>query len=111
MTVYGKEVIDGCLAYQRPDGLFHDIIDDSNSFVETNLAQMLAFSIYTGIKAGWLDLTYKEKADSMRLAARAKTDEYGIVQGACGSPNFDRSGTSTEAQSFFLMMESAFHLL
>jgi rhamnogalacturonyl hydrolase YesR len=111
MTVYGKEVIDGCLAYQRPDGLFHDIIDDSTSFVETNLAQMLAFSIYTGIKAGWLDLTYKEKADSMRLAARAKTDEYGIVQGACGSPNFDRSGTSTEAQSFFLMMESAFHLL
>jgi unsaturated rhamnogalacturonyl hydrolase len=111
MTVYGKEVIDGCLAYQRPDGLFHDIIDDSTSFVETNLAQMLAFSIYTGIKAGWLDLTYKEKADAMRLAARAKTDEYGIVQGACGSPSFDKSGTSTEAQSFLLMMESAFHLL
>jgi unsaturated rhamnogalacturonyl hydrolase len=111
MTGYGKEVIDGCLAYQRPDGLFHDIVDDSTSFVETNLAQMLAFSIYTGIRAGWLDLTYKEKADTMRLAARTKTDDYGIVQGACGSPGFDRSGTSTEAQSFFLMMESAFHLL
>jgi unsaturated rhamnogalacturonyl hydrolase len=68
---------------------------------------MLAFSIYTGIKAGWLDGSYKEKADFMRLAARGKIDEYGIVQGACGSPNFDRVGTSTEAQSFFLMMESA----
>jgi len=108
---YGTEVINGCIAYMRPDGLFHDIIDDSNSFVETNLAQMLTFSIYTGIKAGWLESSYKEKADNMRLAARAKVDDYGIVQGACGSPSFDRSGTSTEAQSFFLMMESAFHLL
>lgn len=107
MAQYGKEVIDGCLAFMRPDGLFHDIVDDSTSFVETNLAQMLAFSIYTGVKAGWLGLPYKEKADAMRLAARAKVDDYGIVQGACGSPNFDRSGTSTEAQSFFIMMESA----
>jgi unsaturated rhamnogalacturonyl hydrolase len=111
MIAYGKELIDGCLAHMRPDGLFNDIIDDSNSFVETNLAQMLAFSIYTGIKAGWLGLSYKEKADAMRIAARAKVDDYGIVQGACGSPGFDKSGTSTEAQAFFLMMESAFHSL
>ncbi len=111
LVTWGKEIIHGCLAFMRSDGLFHDIIDDSSSFVETNLAQMLAFAIYSGIKSGWLDLTYKEKADTMRLAARGKIDEYGIVQGACGSPSFDRSGTSTEAQAFFLMMESAFHAL
>ncbi|MBN1791976.1 MAG: glycoside hydrolase family 88 protein [Bacteroidales bacterium] len=111
LVTWGKEVINGCLTYMRSDGLFHDIIDESSSFVETNLAQMLAFAIYSGIKAGWLDQTYKEKADTMRLAARGKIDEYGIVQGACGSPSFDRSGTSTEAQAFFLMMESAFYNL
>jgi rhamnogalacturonyl hydrolase YesR len=111
MIVFGKEVIDGCIAFMRPDGLFHDIIDDSSSFVETNLGQMLGFAIYTGLKAGWLDISYKEKADIMRQAARLKVDEYGIVQGACGSPSFDKVGTSTEAQSFFLMMESAFHSL
>jgi unsaturated rhamnogalacturonyl hydrolase len=111
MIAYGKEVIDGCLVYMRSDGLFHDIIDDNTSFVETNLGQMLAFAIYTGVKAGWLDSTYKEKADVMRTAARLKVDNDGIVQGACGSPFFDKSGTSTEAQSFFLMMESAFHSL
>jgi rhamnogalacturonyl hydrolase YesR len=111
MVSYGKEVIDGCITYMRNDGLFHDILDDPGSFVETNLGQMLAFAIYTGVKAGWLDSTYKEKADIMRTAARARVDEYGIVQGACGSPSFDKVGTSTEAQSFFLMMESAFHSL
>lgn len=111
MISYGKEVIDGCLVYMRPDGLFHDIIDDAGSFIETNLGQMLAFAIYTGVKSGWLDVSYTEKADAMRQAARSKVDEYGIVQGACGSPSFDKVGTSTEAQSFFLMMESAFHSL
>jgi unsaturated rhamnogalacturonyl hydrolase len=108
MISCGKEVIDGCLGYMRPEGLFHDIIDDPQSFIETNLGQMLAFAIYSGVKSGWLDVSYKEKADVMRQAARSKVDAYGIVQGACGSPSFDKVGTSTEAQSFFLMMESAY---
>jgi unsaturated rhamnogalacturonyl hydrolase len=111
MIRYGREVIDGCIALMRPDGLFHDIVDDSATFVETNLAQMLAYSIYTGIKAGWLDVSYKEKADRMRKAARGKIDANGIIQGAAGSPSFDKPGTSTEAQSFFLMMEQAYHSL
>jgi rhamnogalacturonyl hydrolase YesR len=111
MTGYGKEVIEGCIAFMRPDGLFHDIIDDSNSFIETNLGQMLAYSIYTGIKSGWLESSYRAKADLMRKAASAKVDSNGIVQGACGSPSFDKSGTSTEAQAFFILMESAFRLL
>lgn len=111
MVLYGKEVIDGCLTYMRSDGLYHDIIDDSSSFIETNLGQMLAFAIYTGVRTGWLDTTYIEKADIMRKAARSKIDENGIVQGAAGSPSFDKSGTSTEAQSFFIMMEFAYNSL
>jgi rhamnogalacturonyl hydrolase YesR len=111
MVLYGKEVIDGCISYMRPDGLFHDIIDDHSTFLETNLSQMLAFAIYTGLKSGWLDPDYKEKADRMRKAAREKIDDSGIVQGAAGSPSFDKSGTSTEAQAFFLLMESAHQLL
>ena len=43
----------------------------------------------------------------MRDAARAKMDAYGYVQGVCGAPNFDRPGTSTEGQSFCIMMEAA----
>ncbi|HLO58968.1 MAG TPA: glycoside hydrolase family 88 protein [Bacteroidales bacterium] len=111
LTGIGKDIIDGCIAFMRPDGLFHDIIDDSNSFVETNLGQMIAFSIYTGVKSGWLDASYREKADRMRNAARSKVDSQGVITGACGSPSFDKVGTSTEAQSFFIMMESAWHSL
>lgn len=104
---YLKEVLEGCLKHQRADGLFHDVVDDPTTFVETNLAQMLAFSIYHSVAGGWLDEGWLPAAHSMRQAAIGKVDAQGFVQGACGSPHFDHSGTSTEAQSFFLMMETA----
>jgi unsaturated rhamnogalacturonyl hydrolase len=104
---YVQEVVDGCLAHQRDDGLFHDVVDNPATFVETNLAQMLAYTIYRGIRQGWLDPAYRESADRMRNAAHAKIDELGLVQGVCGSPTFDHPGTATEGQAFFLLMEAA----
>lgn len=102
-----KELLDGCLVHQRADGLFHDILDDPETFVETNAAQMLATTIYRGVAGGWLDAAYLPDADRMRAAAHAKVDAYGLVQGVCGAPHFNRSGTATEGQAFFLMMEAA----
>jgi unsaturated rhamnogalacturonyl hydrolase len=104
---YAKDIIDGCLAHMRDDGLFHNIVDDPGSFVETNLAQMLAYSIYRGIQGGWLDKRYRERADRMRSAAHAKVDSLGLVQGVCGSPEFDHPGTATEGQVFYILMEVA----
>lgn len=107
LASYIHEVIEGCLLRQRDDGLFHDVLNDPSTFVETNLAQMLAYSIYRGIAGGWLDAAYRKQADRMREAARGKVDAYGLVQGVCGSPNFDSPGTATEGQAFFLLMETA----
>jgi len=107
LSAFLKELLDGCLAHQRPDGLFHDVVDRPESFVETNLGQMLAFSIYTGASGGWLPASYVPAADRMRAAARAKVDRYGFVQGGCGAPTFDHPGVAAEGQAFFLMMEVA----
>jgi unsaturated rhamnogalacturonyl hydrolase len=108
---YVQEVIDGCVACQRPDGLFHDVVDAPSTFVETNLGQMLAYSIYHGVYEGWLAQSYLPAADRMRAAAHVKVDEFGLVQGVCSSPRFDRPGTATEGQAFFLLMEAAHSLL
>jgi rhamnogalacturonyl hydrolase YesR len=105
---YVRELLDACLAYQREDGLFHDVLNDPATFVETNAAQMLAYSIYRSVKGGWLASSYLRSADRIRAAVHAKVDRYGLVQGVCGAPNFDRPGTATEGQAFFLLMEAAF---
>lgn len=108
---YLINIIDGCLAHMRSDGLFHNIVDNPGTFVETNLTQMLAYSIYCGIRGGWIDNGYKEKADKMRLAVHSKVDKLGLVQGVCGSPEFDHPGTATEGQAFFILMETAYDKL
>ena len=102
-----QQLLDNSLAYQREDFLFHDILDDPTSFVETNAAQMFAYTIYRGVKAGWLDESYLPKADHIRSAVTEKVDMFGLVRGVCGAPHFNKPGTATEGQAFFLMMEAA----
>lgn len=102
-----KTVLDSCLGYMRTDGLFHDVLDNKDSFIETNLSQMAAYAIYRGMKAGWLGDGYLAFAETMRNAAHAKVDDLGFVQGVCGAPFFDRPGIAAEGQSFFLLMEAA----
>ncbi len=102
-----KEIIDGCLVYQRQDGLFHDVVDQPDTFIETNLSQMLAYSMYRGVAGGWLPLAYKKIANKMRKVVHQKVDASGYVQGVCAAPTFDRPGTAPEGQAFFLLMEAA----
>jgi rhamnogalacturonyl hydrolase YesR len=105
---YLAQLLDGALAHQRPDGLFHDVLDDPNSFVETTAALMLAYASLRGVQSGWLDRKYLAPALRMRAAVLAKVDAHGLVQAACGAPTFDFSGTSAEAQAFLLLAEAAY---
>lgn len=100
-------LLDAILEYMEPDGTFHDVIDKPESFMEVNLSQMTAYTIYRGIAAGWLSESYLSKAETLRLAANNQVDSYGLVHNVCGAPNFDKSGVSPEAQAFYLLMESA----
>jgi rhamnogalacturonyl hydrolase YesR len=107
LASFVKELIDAFLLYQRKDGLFHNIIDDQSTFIETNFAQMVSYTIYSGVAGGWLDNEYLQHANKMREAAYEKVDEHGLVQGVCSSPTFAAPGTAVEGQAFFLLMEVA----
>lgn len=107
---YCTEVLDGCISNQLQSGLFYDKITEPN-FEESTLAAMLAYTIYTGIKAGWLNPSYLVAADKMRKAVHLKVDKYGLLQGASAAPKFNSPGTSPEGQAFFLMMEGSYKKL
>ncbi|MFT3829828.1 MAG: glycoside hydrolase family 88 protein [Opitutaceae bacterium] len=103
-----RELVEAVLPWRRADdGLFHDVFDDPGTFVETNFAQMLAYTLYRGVAEDWIPLTFLATAESLRAAAIAKVDAFGLVQGVCGAPHFNRPGTSTEGQAFHLLMEAA----
>lgn len=104
---YIRDVIDGCLKYLRPDGAFHDVVNKSDTFVEVNLSQMLCYSIFRGVAAGYLDHSYLEPTEIMRKAANDKVDKLGYVHDVCGVPSFDRPYFAPEGQAFYLLMETA----
>lgn len=101
-----EKLIAGLLPHMREDGLFHDEVDDSSTFVETNLSQMLSYTLYRGIRCGWLDRKYSDIAERLRKAAKGCVDSYGLVQGVCGAPTFDKPGVAPEGQAFYLLMET-----
>ena len=102
-----KILIDSVSNYIREDGLAHDILDDKESFVEVNLPQMLSYTIYKGVKSGWLGNEYLEIANRCREAVNNNIDQYGLVQNVCGAPEFNLPGVAPEGQAFYLLMEAA----
>ncbi|TBU28926.1 hypothetical protein BD311DRAFT_777905 [Dichomitus squalens] len=115
--------IRGCLVYILPSHLFRDVLDDPASFEETNLSQMLSYTLYRlldlhqaypAFKAVRLSpLTDREREDweelaqAMQRATEAKTDLWGFVRDVCGSPRFNSPGTAAEGQAWAMMMEVA----
>jgi unsaturated rhamnogalacturonyl hydrolase len=106
LAAHVREVLDASLAHRRADGLFHDVLDDPGTFVETNAAQMFAYAALVGAADGWLPPSYRDTGRDLAAAAGRRVDALGLVTGACGSPTFDRPGTSTEAQAFHLLVRA-----
>ncbi len=104
---YLIEILEGILGYIRPDNLFYNHLDKSDSFVDTNLGQIVAYVIYRGVRAGVLPNKYIAVAEKISEAVYPKINEDGFVEDVCGAPTFDKQGVATEGQVFFLLMENA----
>ncbi|MBQ8638919.1 MAG: glycoside hydrolase family 88 protein [Lachnospiraceae bacterium] len=102
-----KALLEAAMPWMREDGLFHDVLDDKTSFVEVNFPQMMAYTIFRGVKSGWLEESWLDAAYRMRKAANGKMNAYGFVRDVCGAPYFDKPGISPEGQAFYLLMECA----
>ena len=102
-----QQLITAALPYQMGDGAFHDVLDDPTTFREVNFAQMLAYTIYRGIREGYLDANLLSYAEKARAAALAEVDCYGLVRNVCGAPRFDSPGVAPEGQAFHILMEAA----
>jgi rhamnogalacturonyl hydrolase YesR len=104
---YAALLISALLKYKTVDGMFHDVVDDSSTFDEVNLSQMLAYTLYSGMADGWLPPTFLPVAEELYTAAGIHVNDRGFVRRACGSPTFNKPGVSAEAQAFFILMSAA----
>lgn len=73
--------------FQRDDGMFHTLLDDPNSPVETSATAGIAYGILRGIEAGILDADNRVIADKALGAVLRHIDAEGVVHGVSdGTP-------------------------
>lgn len=87
--------------------LLHDVLDDRESFQESESSAMLAYVIYLLEPMGILPQSLLETAERIRQALWNKVTAEGLVMDASSSPDFVHAGTSVECQAHMLMMEEA----
>ncbi len=102
-------LLDAMLAWETSNHLFTDNLIDKDSFEETEVSEMIAYSIYVLVNEKILDRSYLERTDKIRNAIHKKVRADGLVSDCASSPDFLHPGTSVEGQAHFLMMEQAFH--
>lgn len=102
-----RELLDAVAPHTRPDGRFHDVLDDESTFVDGTAGLMLAYASFTGVADGWLGPEYAERAERWCDGALTHVDASGLVREVCGAPRFDTQGTSAEAQAFAIMALAA----
>jgi len=74
----------GIAAHQGGAGLWHQLIDRTDSYGETSATAMFVYSIARGINRGWLDpLAYGPMASLGWNAVTKKVNDKGQVEGTC----------------------------
>jgi rhamnogalacturonyl hydrolase YesR len=105
-----RQTVTAALAY-CDSGLFHYYLDEPDTFIEVNFAQMLCYTIAKGVKQGWLPEKLLEDAKAIRQTVQKYVTPYGFVTQVCGAPSFDKPGMAPEGQAFYILMETAWKKL
>jgi unsaturated rhamnogalacturonyl hydrolase len=75
----------GAVETQSGNGLWHQLLDKSDSYLETSASAMFTFAIARGVNRGWLTPVYAPVAQTgwQALAKRVRAD--GKIEGICVS--------------------------
>ncbi len=80
------------IKYQADDGMWHQLLDDQNSFAETSCTGMFIYALATGMDYGWLDYEdYKTPASTAWDALAGYVDDMGRTENVCIGTNAKNS--------------------
>lgn len=71
------------LSYQSESGLWHQVIDRPDSYLETSATAMFALGLARAINNGWMDSSYTPQLLKAWGAVANNIDSHGTVTGIC----------------------------
>ena len=79
-----KELIDGVAPLQAPDGRWHQLVDKTESYLETSASAMYVYCIAHAVNEGWIDRTaYQDIAKSGWRGVASQVNRLGQVENTC----------------------------
>jgi unsaturated rhamnogalacturonyl hydrolase len=83
-----RKMMAALLQHQDKDGMWHQLIDDPESWPESSCTGMFTFAMITGVKNGWLDAeTYGPAARKGWLALVSYIDASADIHEVCEGTN------------------------
>jgi rhamnogalacturonyl hydrolase YesR len=86
-----RDLCSGCLAKQDAEGMWHQVLDEHDSYPETSCTSMFAYAFARGVRHGW----FADAAPYLRAAYQAweginrvSVDRLGNVHGVCRGSEF-----------------------
>ena len=85
-----KQQILGLARYQSETGLWHQILDRNDSYLETSCTAMFTYAVAKGVNEGWIEPRYKTIAEEGWKGIASMINKKGQVENICVG-----TGTST----------------
>ncbi|MHA1269651.1 MAG: glycoside hydrolase family 88/105 protein [Candidatus Helarchaeota archaeon] len=113
-----QHIISNVNKYQSSSGLWHTIINDTTTALETSCTELFAYSIAKALQNSWIeDENNKTIAINAYNAVINKVNDIGIVMGVSGGTGWDSYGAPiyiraiSWGQGLFMKMYKLFHEL
>ena len=82
LDIFNK-LVQGLAHYQDASGLWHQILDHNNTYLETSCTAMFTYSIAKAVNEGWLAHRYAYIAERGWEGIRTRINSDGQVEGIC----------------------------
>lgn len=89
LQIYRRNVSSLC-RYQAASGMWHQLIDKSDSYEETSCTAMFTYAVASGVLNGWLDPSYRSVAMRGWEAVARHIDEQGVLTDVCMGTGISR---------------------
>lgn len=78
-----REEAEGIARYQSASGLWHQLLDKEDAFLETSASAMFTFSLARGVNQGWLEPDFAQVAYAGWKGVLSQISAQGDVTGIC----------------------------
>ncbi len=84
-----KRQINGVARHQSESGLWHQVLDKQDSYLETSATAMFVYGIAAAVNEGWISERYISVALNGWEGLKTKITEDGTIQGICVGTGID----------------------